>query len=163
MMTSDRTIRWIENLAEQELLIKSGEKSSIDISTTKDEVLSVETGNFVQDLLHQFEYLVRLFNSRVESDGLQIKLVRGSDSGSGFSLIRNRMKLTLSAPSPGRIQLSCMKIVEDMPPKTTVMFTGVIESEFGTFHDVEWYFLGAKVGAEQVARHYLTEFIQASR
>lgn len=163
MMTSDRTIRWIENLAEQELLIKSGEKSSIDISTTKGEVLSVETGNFVQDLLHQFEYLVRLFNSRVETDSLQIKLLRGSDSGSGFSLIRNRMKLTLSAPSPGLIQLSCMKIVEEVPPKTSVMFTGVIESQFGTFHDVEWFFLGTKVGAEQVARHYLTEFIQASR
>ncbi len=166
MMTSDKTIRWIENLAEQEVLINSGEKTSIDITTTKGEVLSVETGNFVQDLLQQFEYLVRLFNSRIENRDLHIILVSGTERGAGFSLVRNQMKLTLSAPLAGRIQLSCMKIVEEdksMPPKVSVMFSGLIESSFGTFHDVEWYFLGTRVDAEQVARHYLTEFIQASR
>ena len=44
-----------------------------------------------------------------------------------------------------------------------MMFSGRVEAKFGTFHDVEWYFLGNRVNAELLARHYLTEFIQVSR
>jgi hypothetical protein len=44
-----------------------------------------------------------------------------------------------------------------------MMFSGLVEAKFGAFHDVEWYFLGNPIGAEQLARHYLTEFIQISR
>jgi hypothetical protein len=43
------------------------------------------------------------------------------------------------------------------------MFSAVIEAQFETFDDVAWLFLGTPINAEQVARHYLTEFIQATR
>jgi hypothetical protein len=166
MFTSNRTIKWIENLAEQELLIKAGEKASIDICTTKDEVLSVETATFVRDLFYHFDYLVQLFNARVNQPGLQIKLLRIGDQLEGFSVFRNKMKLLLTRPQAGIVQLQCDKLILDensRPSKTSVMFSGLIEAKFGTFNDVEWYFLGSRVTAEQVARHYLTEFIQVSR
>lgn len=166
MITSDRTIRWIESLAEQELMIRSGKRASIDITSTKEEVLTAETASFVQDLVHHFEYLVRLFNSRVEKETLQIKLVKGGADGSGFALLRNRLKLTMGVGQAGRLQLQCLKMMDEgigFSPRASVMFSGVIESKFGTFHDVDWYFLGTRVNAEQVALHYLTEFIQVSR
>lgn len=166
MITSDRTIRWIESLAEQELLIRSGKRASIDITSTKEEVLSAETASFAQDLVQHFEYLVRLFNSRVEKESLQIKLVKGGSDGMGFALLRNRLKLLLAVGQTGRLQVQCMKMMDEgmgSAPRASVMFSGVIESKFGTFHDVDWYFLGARVNAEQVALHYLTEFIQVSR
>ena len=166
MFTSNRTIKWIENLAEQELLIKAGEKVSIDICTTKDEVLTVESATFVRDLFYHFEYLVQLFNARVNQPSLQIKLMRLGEQVDGFSLFRNKMKLVLSRPQPGVVQLQCDKLLLDensRPSKTSMMFSGLIEAKFGTFNDVEWYFLGSRITAEQVARHYLTEFIQVSR
>jgi hypothetical protein len=166
MLTSNRTIRWIENLAEQELLIKSGEKASIDIGTTKEEVLAVETASFMRELFYQFEYLIQLFNSRVSQLPLQIKLVRGGEGPDGFCVSRNEMRLSVARPQPGIVKFQCDKILGPDSPgsaRTSIMFSGSIEGEFGTFHDVEWTFLGSRVQAEQIARHYLTEFIQVSR
>jgi hypothetical protein len=168
MPTSNRTIKWIENLAEQELLIHAGERASIDICTTKDEVLVSETIHLMRELFLHFEYLVRLFNSRMSDDGLQIRLLKNNDNSNGFLLRRNYHRLALTFFQPGVIHLSCDKILsgyEDPPSvqKTSVMFSGTVEGKFGLFHDVEWYFLGSRIGPEQLARHYLTEFIQTSR
>lgn len=165
MLTSHRTIKWIENLAEQELSIKAGERASIDILTTKEEVLNVETATFVRELLSQFDYLIQLFNLRVNQEPMQIKLLRNSDHMEGFSLSRNLMRLSVGKSQPGLVKLQCDKQIreDDRSVKTSVMFSGLIEAKFGTFHDVEWAFLGSRVTPEQVARHYLTEFIQVSR
>ena len=165
MSTSHRTIKWIENLADQELRILAGESSSIDICSTKDEVLSIESASFVRDLIYLFDYLIRLFNSKVQSE-LQIKVLR-SDNPDNFVLERNQLRLALSRPQDGVVQLQCDKLMANDGQarafKTSMMFSGRVESKFGTFHDVEWYFLGSRVTAEQLARHYLTEFIQVSR
>jgi hypothetical protein len=165
MSTSNRTIKWIENLADQERLIKAGERVSIDLCTTKDEVLTVETTTFVRDLFYHLEYLSRLFNSRVHEETLEIKISR-SENLEGFALSRNRMRITLGRAQLGVVKLTCEKVLEEgllRSNRASVMFSGLIEAKFGTFHDVEWYFLGSRVSAEQVARHYLTEFIQSSR
>ena len=76
------------------------------------------------------------------------------------------MRLTLTKAQPGVVQLQCDKLIPKYGTsdlKASVMFSGLIEAKFGAFHDVQWVFLGSEIGAEQVARHYLTEFIQASR
>jgi len=165
--TTNRSIKWIENLAAQEVLIKGGERASVDISHTKDEILEIETATFVRALYYHFQYLIRLFNFRVQQLGLEIKVARASDSIEAFSLSRNGMRLNLCRPQNGTIQLTCDKVLDDdgtkTGNKTSMMFSGLIEAKFGAFHDVEWFFLGSRVTSEQVARHYLTEFIQVSR
>lgn len=164
MSTTTRTIKWIESLAEQELSIKAGERTSLDIGDTKDVVLTVERTTFVRDLFHHFQYLINHFNHRVQDSSLQIKLTRTEEPDS-FSLSRNGLKLSLSTPQLGVISLQCDKMLsaENGVKRTSVMFSGMIEARFGTFHDVEWYFLGSRINPEQVARHYLTEFIQVTR
>jgi hypothetical protein len=162
MVTSNRTIKWIESLAEQELSIRSGERASIDLLATKDEVLSVETTSFLRELNQQFDYLVRLFDLRVNQDALKIKILKNEDILEGFTLLRNELRLLVTKPRLGVVQITCDKrLTGDSRP--SVMFSGVVEAKFGIFHDVEWLFLGSQVTAEQVARHYLTEFIQVSR
>lgn len=162
MVTSNRTIKWIESLAEQELSIRSGERSSIDILATKDEVLAHETTSFLRELNQQFDYLVKLFDLRVNQESLKIKIRKNEDILDGFSLFRNELRLLVAKPRLGVVQITCdTKVTGTTRP--SVMFSGVVEAKFGTFHDVEWHFLGSQVTAEQVARHYLTEFIQVSR
>jgi len=163
MLTSNCTKKWIENLAEQELLIKAGERASIDICTTKEEVLTSETASFIQELFVHFENLVGLFNARVNQASLQMKLVRSPEGVEGISVARNQMRLQLTAVRPGVIQIHCHKWASEDPHKPMVMFSALIESQFETFDDVAWFFLGNQITAEQVARHYLTEFIQATR
>jgi hypothetical protein len=165
MFTSDRTIKWIENLAEQELSIRAGERVSIDLASTMDEVLTAETGGFIGELTAHCRCLVELFNQRVNQSALPMTPLRFSDSPSGLTVTRNDMRVSLSATRPGVIQVQCHKIILDpsQTRKTIVMFSGLIEARFEPFHDVEWYFVGNRISAEQVARHYLTEFIQATR
>jgi hypothetical protein len=162
---SHRTIKWVENLAEQELLIYEGEKTSIDLTSSKEKVLGIETTSFIRDLFYHFEYLVRLFNFRVKNESLQIKISR-SDNLSNFFLLRHYMKLNVHRSQAGVVQFSCEKSnpnETEKHSKASVMFSGMAEAKFGAFYDVEWFFLGSRVNVEQVARHYLTEFIQISR
>ncbi len=163
-MTSDRTIKWIESLAEQEVSIRGGDRASIDLCATKDEVLSVETATFIRDLYYHLDYLTALFNLRVVEQDMQIKLAKLHEVSEGFNLVRADMRLAILSGKPGVIQIQCEKRLEvNAPSRTSVMFSGMIEAQFGLFHEVEWSFLGNRVAPEQVARHYLTEFIQVSR
>ncbi len=165
-MTSNRTIKWIESLADQESSIRSGDRVSIDLCTTKDEVLCVETATFLRDLYYHLDYLTRLFNLRVLDDEAQLKVSKVDVGKDGFFVSRGEMRLAISAGKPGVIQFQCEKRLEGSPgtpSKNSVMFSGVIEAGFGLFHEVEWLFIGNRVVPEQVARHYLTEFIQVSR
>lgn len=167
MFTSHRTIKWIENLAEQELLIRAGERVSIDICTTKEEVLSVETATFVRELFYHVDYMVQLFNLRVSQPALQIKVLKnGGDRLDGFSLARNGMRLVFTLAQPGVVSIVCEKLVPSdglTGTRSSVMSAATVEAHYGTFDDVAWQFLGSPVTAEQVARHHLTEFIRTSR
>jgi hypothetical protein len=163
-VTSNRTIKWIESLADQELSIHSGDRVSIDLCTTKDQVLSAETSSFVRDLYYHVDYLIGLFNLRVMNEGMQLHISKRTEENDGFQVHRGDMKLSILSSKPGMIQFQCERQLDPASsPRTSVMFSGSIEAEFGLFHEVEWSFLGNHVGAEQVARHYLTEFIQVSR
>jgi hypothetical protein len=164
-VTSNRTIKWIESLAEQEVSIREGERASIDLCTTKDEVLSIETATFIRTLYYHLDYLTRLFNLRVVEESMQLKLAKLAENApDSFHVTRGGMRLAISSGKPGVIQFQCEKRVESAGPcRPSVMFSGVIEAQFGLFHEVEWSFLGNRVVPEQVARHYLTEFIQVSR
>ena len=164
MFTSDKTVKWIENLAEQECLIQLGERSSLDLCTTKDEVLSSETISFVRSLFYHFEYLTRLFNTRVELAILKIKIEKHGENYNSFSVCRNQVRLVVTGSRSGAVHLQCLR--EDngaMGTMNSVLFSGLIEARFETFHEVKWYFLDSVILPEQVARHYLTEFLQISR
>jgi hypothetical protein len=163
-VTSNRTIKWIESLADQELSIRSGDRVSIDLCTTKEQVLSAETSTFVRDLYNHADYLVGLFNLRVVSESMQLNISKRNGHADGFEVSRSGMKLNVLSLKPGVIQLQCERLSSpSTPTRSNMLFSGTIEADFVLFHEVEWSFLGSKVVAEQVARHYLTEFIQVSR
>lgn len=163
MFTSDKTIKWIENLAEQECLIQLGEKASLDLCNAKEEVLTNETRSFVRSLFYHFEYLIRLFNARVEVPFLKIKILAKEENFNSFSISRNRVNLVITGSQSGAIHLQCNRADAGEAGVNSVVFSGMIEARFETFHEVKWYFLDSAILPEQVARHYLTEFLQVSR
>ena len=163
MFTSDKTIKWVENLADQECLILSGEKSSLDLCTAKEEVMNNETSSFVRSLYYHFEYLIRLFNARVDVPFLKIKIISPNDDFNSFSISRNQINLKVSGSQAGMIHLQCNREESSIVNIGSVLFSGMIEARFETFHEVKWYFLDSIILPEQVARHYLTEFLQVSR
>ncbi len=166
MFTSDSTIKWIESLAEQESLIHQGEKASVDILATKDEVLQFETASFLRTLESYFESLTKLFNGRLDNHAHQIHLQKDLDGHSLFYVQRNHMRLSVTQSKPGKIQFLCDKVSEEnlssQSPSSRI-FSGMVEASFVHFNQVIWEFLGSPVEAEKLACHYLTEFLQVSR
>lgn len=163
MLTSNKTIKWVENLAEQECLIQLGEKSSLDICSVKDDILITETNAFIRALFYQFEYLIRLFNSKVDLPALKIKIHSREEGENRFALSRNRINLIITGTQIGVVQLQCERDQISNPTASRVIFSGLIEARFDTFDEVQWYFLDNPISPEQVVRHYLTEFLQISR
>ncbi len=166
MLTSVPTLQWIESLAEQELHILGGNRTSIDLLVTKQEVLKLETVSVLRSLSAIFGFLVNSFNYRVENPELQIRILREGEPMERFSLSRNQLRMTLYTLKPGVIQIQCEKLKWDEAAKEEragLLFSGAIEAYFGSFFEVHWNFLETVITPEQIARHYLTEFIQSSR
>lgn len=162
-LTSSKTIRWIENLAQQEQSIDQGEATSFDIFQTKQDVLQVETQIFMGELYYQFEYLVRLFNSKkgYNENAEEIALKKNTDiAEEGFFIQRNDFRFSFQKAQSGAIHFRCEK--QD-GSQLGILFSGRVEAKFGVFNDIEWLYIGSRVTSEQISRHYLTEFIQMSR
>lgn len=151
-MVSSRTVSWIENLATQENEIVQGERVSIDIGSAKDRLLESETLLFNRSLLCSFRELCASLNRRLPPEASPIRVKRVADSGEEFSVERIPLQLLFRC-QVGVIQFVCDKAGE-------LQFSGSIEARFSAFYELDWLFLGSKVSAEQVARHYLTELLQ---
>lgn len=153
--TSDRSIRWIENLAEQEALLGQSD-GAYDLCSTRDEILLSETVNFLNELRYHLEFMVRLFNGKINGDRNLVKISKSPSPFDGFSLIRNNIECRIGSKKSGAVHLNCAR-------SESVLTTALVEASFSSFHDVEWVFLGEKVTSEKIARHFLTEFLQLSR
>lgn len=165
MITSNRTIRWIENLADQESDVRRADRHFVDLGVPEDGLIESETAAFVRDLKKHFEYLVELFNSRVSESSLRIIFSETGGHPPVLKLSRHSMQLRVWTPKIGCVQIHCDKLLSEpnSPNRTSLMMTGTIEAEFGSFRDLEWRYLDSPVNVEQIARHYLSEFIQLSR
>ncbi len=160
MIASYKTVKWIEDLADQEARIRAGERASFDLCATKDEIVRLETAAFVRDLCVQFEQMVRIFNGRMGGRAESIRLLRQGDGVDSLSLTRGTSRLQVLKSPGGVISLQGEKVLGG--GKNQMLFQGMVEALFGPFNEVAWTFLGSPVTAEQVARHYLTDFIQMS-
>lgn len=162
-MISDSSIKWIENLAEQEGLILAGELPQLDISRTREEVLAVGTAVFMRELKSQWVTLSKFFNSRMKEPSLCISWGEIADRPDNFFLERNSVRLLVTSGGSGAIQIKCEKRSHQVHSKLSTLFSGVLEARFSNFDEITWYFLEKPITAEQFSRYYLTEFLQSSR
>ncbi len=156
MALSSRTVSWIESLVAQEIEIASGDRLSIDIVTAKESLLIQETVQFSRTLFGEFKELAGFLNRRLPANSSILRVSRLADDGAEFLVEREPLRLTFRAQS-GVVNFMCEK-----NPNRELQFGGSIEAKFGAFYDLDWLFLGKVVSAEQVARHYLTEIVQAT-
>lgn len=162
-MISNGSVKWIENLAEQEGLISAGKLSELDISRTKEEVLALSTTAFTRELKSFFAGCVKLFNSRMKQSSLTLSLGEFPDLIDGFFIQRGHCRLSFISHQPGTIQIQCEKTHSGFLVQSSPVFSGQIQAKFVSFDDVGWFFLEKLVSPEQLCRFYLTEFIQVSR
>jgi len=162
-MISDSSVKWIENLAEQEGLIYSGKLAELDLSRTKEEVLALSTTGFLRDLKVHCLTFLKLFNARMSDPSLCIHVGELADKTDGFFIQRNHFRLLFVSSQLGTIQIQCEKLEKKTLNPVSLVFSGQLKAKFLSFDDVSWFFLEKPVSAEQFCRFYLTEFIQVSR
>lgn len=153
MALSSRTMDWIESLVVQEKEILTGDRLSIDLGHAKDGLLSAETVHFVRALHCKFAELAVFVNRRLPETSCPVSVITVCEGGEEFVVERLPVRLCFKS-RPGSINFSCDRI------SAGLQFTGSIEARFGVFYEIDWMFLGARVTAEQIARHHLTELLQ---
>ncbi len=157
MEISVHSLRWVERLAEQESGVQAGERSQVDLFQVREEVLLLESSQFLRELRTAFETLGKLFNEQMFSEEAKIQIQPTSETRDGFSLLRLNIRIQFESARPGVIQVQIKRVAVENPIHLS---TATLEAQFGTFDEVTWLFLGEKINSEQVARHFLTELVQ---
>ncbi len=159
MEISVHSLRWVERLAEQESGVQAGERSQLDLYQVKEEVLLLESAQFLRELRTALETLAKLFNGQMLSVDTKIQIQNISDSKEGFALTRLTTRMQFESSRPGVIQVQTKRVAVENPIHLS---TATLEAQFGAFDEVNWLFLGEKITSEQVARHFLTELVQST-
>lgn len=162
-MISDSSLKWIENLAEQDALISLGKLSELDLGQTKEEVLALNTTAFIRELKAHCHTFVKIFNGRMQEPSLSLSIDGLADKADGFMVLRNGFRLLFMTHQMGTIQIQCEKGDNQKLNPFSPVFSGQIQAKFQSFDEVSWFFLEKPVTAEQFCRFYLTEFISVSR
>jgi len=158
MEISVHSLRWVERLAEQESGVQAGERSQLDLYQVREEVLLLESTQFLRELRTALETLTKLFNGQMQPDAI-IHIQNIPESKEGFSLTRLTTRVQFESARPGVIQVQTKRVAVENPIH---LATATLEAQFGPFDEVSWLFLGEKITSEQVARHFLTELVQST-
>lgn len=154
--------RLVQNEAEQ---IRSG---SIDLSSQKDsrKVVEEATIEFLQELREEFTRCVELFHSYRGGAHLpsSVKIFSVSNTAADFILFRGSLKLVVSNPSIGVINLAFAERTTNFaktPAKTKREGYDLI-AQLYPFNDLAWTYHGERVAKESVVRFLFTEFVRSS-
>lgn len=170
------TSNWIHDLARGEIHPDADRILQLGASHDPAQLIEESTIAFLTELKEHFNEFIRTFNSYSEA-GQQFQEARIYNIAQtvvDFMLYRNQIKLVVSNPAHGAIQISFAQHNRSpgMPnaPVAEQSFATAMQrapqeliAQMGPFRDVYWTFQGEKVTAQQLAKFYFTEFIRATR
>jgi hypothetical protein len=164
---------WIHDLAKAE--IHPDAERLLELGKDSDPQQRVEesTVDFLTELRDLFQDHARAFNAFAESGQRfqEVKIYNTAQTAADFMLFRNQVKLMVSNPAHGVIQISFAQHTRGVLSVDGVQSTSPasggqtqdLVAQIGPFRDVYWTFQGEKVTPEQVAKFYFMEFVRATR
>lgn len=173
LASTNESLRWIENLALDELNMEESGIVHFDDHLNIDQLLnesSLEIMNRIRDLV---EIYVTKFNEYRTSEnpntqGAKIKIFKISNTVNDFMLFRNSLKLVFARKSNDIISVGFLsrsgglysaRINQHTPAINTAH---EIAAHVGPFNKITWNFQGEVVDLEIMVKHYLSEFIKHS-
>jgi len=157
---------WIHDLTRSELSPEAEALLNLNRSGAPDQAIEESTVDFLNDLRSFFQEYVRVFNSFSEAGKkfAEIKIFNLTQGAADFMLYRNGVKLIVANTAHGVIQFSYdqhaaagSKSDLDVPPAEEIL------AQMGAFGNVRWTYRSENVEADQVSKHYFSEFSRASR
>jgi hypothetical protein len=169
---------WIHDLAKAEIHPDAERLLQLSAASDPQQIVEESTVEFLTELRDLFQEHARVFNAFSETGQKfqEVKIYNVAQTAADFMLFRNQIKLTVSNPTHGVIQISFAQhtrglnagaIVVDGQSTTSnptpASQTQDLLAQIGPFRDVHWTFQGEKVTPFQVAKFYFAEFTRATR
>lgn len=163
---------WIHNLAKAEVHPDAERLLQLGKPFEPQQLIEESTVAFLTELRDFFHEYARSFNAFSENGQKfqDVKIYNAAQSAAEFMLYRNQIKLVVSNPVHGVIQLAYAQhqrgplSVDGVSPQQPAESQAQdLLAQIGPFRDVYWTYQGEKVNAEQIAKFYFTEFIRATR
>lgn len=157
---------WLKRLVRNEMdLIHTG---SGDLTGHQDHRKVVEdaTLEFMTRIKEEFIGCVDLFNSYRGGAHLpnSVKIFNVSNTASDFIIFRNNLKLVVSNPALGVVNLSFITRANafTQPQAKTKREGYDLIAQMFPFNELAWTFHGEKVNLEAMTRFMFTEFVKSS-
>jgi hypothetical protein len=158
---------WVKRLVRNEMnLIQTG---SGDLTGHQDhrKVVEEATFEFLQKIKEEFVSCVDLFNSYRGGAQLpnSVKVFNVSNTAADFIIFRNNLKLVVSNPALGVVNLSFIQrnasFAQPQAIKTKREGYDLIAQMF-PFNELAWTFHGEKVNVDAMVRFLFTDFVKSS-
>jgi hypothetical protein len=170
---------WIHDLAKAEIHPEAERLLQLGGSSDPQQLVEESCVGFLTELRDLFQDYSRSFNALSESGSKfqEVKIYNIAQSNADFMLFRNQIKLMVSNPAHGVIQIAFAQHTRGvLAPGTTVVDgqssapaqpspgqSQDLLAQIGPFRDVYWTFQGEKVTPAQVAKFYFAEFTRSTR
>jgi hypothetical protein len=170
---------WIHDLAKAEIHPEAERLLQLGGASDPQQIVEESSVGFLTELRDTFQDYARAFNALSESGSKfqEVKIYNIAQSNADFMLYRNQIKLMVSNPTHGVIQISFAQhnrgvlapgttVVDGQssaPQQTSPSQSQDLLAQIGPFRDVFWTFQGEKVTPSQVAKFYFAEFTRSTR
>lgn len=170
---------WIHEIARAELHPDAEKLLQLDRVLDPQQLVEEETVEFMTELRESFSEIAHVFNSYSENGTKypEIKIYSIAQTPSDFMLFRNQIKLLISNPAHGVIQISFAQ-----HQRNTFSVNGQVQQnasddrsspglgqsqdllvQIGPFRDIYFTFQGERVTPEQISKFYFGEFVKVTR
>lgn len=168
---------WIHELARAETH-PNADPMSIGAGLDPQQLIEESTIEFLTLVRDSIQEYIKVFNGYSEGGARfqETKVYSLTSGASDFMLYRNQIKLLFCNTAHGVIQISFAKHfrsgatvtaqtaqMNDLQGQSQLGNAQELRARIGAFHDVTWTFEGEKVGTDQVAKYFFTEFVRVTR
>ena len=159
---------WVHELARAELHPDAEKLLNLSKSLDPQALVEESTQEFMADLRDEFHELAKIFNAYSENGSkfADIKVYQVANTVSDFMLYRNQIKLVVSNPAHGVIQLQFASHIQGQgmgATNATNIQTTEILAQVGPFRDVYWTYQGQQISSEQISKYFFGEFVRTTR
>lgn len=154
---------WVEDLARSE---REKEHTGIvehNGHLNREQMLRKGAEEMLMKIHRRILHYSEMFNTLRGSSSNSIKVYKITNTPADFMMFRNSLKVIFSNRDSGDIYITFSPYSGGLYSKKSTEDVDKLEAHLGPFNNVYWTFMGHKVDADEIIRHYFTEFISGSQ
>jgi hypothetical protein len=152
---------WAAELAHTERRMERLGEVEYSTSFKKQEMLKVQTAEFMAVLRHEFSRQIEVFNEARQSGAQAVHLYRITNTEQDFMLFRNSVKLVISGQRSGRVLFAFNQFLGQIYASSQNP-NFELEAQWNAFDQLVWTYRGDRVQVQDIIRFFLSEFVRQS-